>query len=390
MLVNRREFLHLGAGAAAAVSPMGAASARKPNFLVILADDMGYSDAGCYGGEINTPHLDRLAANGLRFTQAYSTARCGPSRSCILTGRYAQQAAGDIMTTGNTPAWTKFAPEYLKPLGYRSYHSGKWHIRFRPLAGTGFDHSYCLLDQNRFFTPAAHLLDDERLPPVKESDGFYATVAIADHAINWLKGHAREHRHDPFFLYLAFTAPHFPLHALREDIDRYRDRSAEGWGTTRERRWRRMRRMGLVNCDLAPLEPDMWTRWNTPDEELFQKIGPGEVTRAVPWSSLTAEQKSFQRIKMAIHAAMISRMDREIGRVIDQLKAMDAFRDTVILFASDNGASSDIGPRASKSGASCGTILAILLTSSRPSWISPAATPACGVVQVPCRSPGRA
>ena len=335
MPFSRREFL-LGAGAAAAAAP-----ARKPNFVVILADDMGYSDAGCYGGEISTPNLDGLAANGLRFTQAYSTARCGPSRSCILTGRYAQQTGGDIMTKGNTPAWTKFAPEYLKPLGYRCYHSGKWHIKFLPLAGAGFDHSYCLLDQNRFFTPSAHLLDDEPLAPPKESDGFYATTAIGGHAVDWLKRHAREDREQPFFLYLAFTSPHFPLQALQEDIERYRGRFAEGWDTARERRWQRMRRMGLVNCDLAPLEPGMWTQWNTPDKELLEKIGPGEVTRAVPWAGLTAVQKNFQRVKMAIHAAMIDRMDREIGRVIDQLKAMDAFRDTVILFASDNGASSE-------------------------------------------------
>jgi len=341
MLFRRREFLHLAAGAASGAPPASRSPSRKPNFLVILADDMGYSDAGCYGGEIETPLLDGLAANGQRFTQAYSTARCGPSRSCLLTGYYAQQTAGDTMTPGNTPAWTKFAPEYLKPLGYRSYHSGKWHIRFLPLAGSGFDHSYCLLDQNRFFSPVEHLLNDERLPPVKESQGFYATTAIADHAINWLTGHARDHRDAPFFLYLAFTAPHFPLHALREDIERYRDRFAEGWDVVRERRWQRMRRMGLVNCALAPLEPNMWTRWNTPDQELLEKIGPGEVTRALPWSSLTAEQKRFQRTKMAIHAAMISRMDREIGRVLAQLKATDAFRDTVILFASDNGASSE-------------------------------------------------
>ncbi len=180
MVLNRRHFLQLGAGAAA--TSTASAAAPKPNFVVILADDMGYSDAGCYGGEIATPHLDGLANNGLRFTQAYSTARCGPSRSCILTGRYAQQTAADVMTPGNTPAWTKFAPEHLKPLGYRCYHSGKWHVKFLPLAGAGFDHSYCLLDQNRFFTPSAHLLDDERLSPPKESDGFYATTAIAGQA----------------------------------------------------------------------------------------------------------------------------------------------------------------------------------------------------------------
>jgi arylsulfatase A-like enzyme len=371
MSIQRREFLKLSAGALSAAGR----SERKPNFLIILADDMGYSDAGCYGGEIDTPNLNRLASNGLRFTQAYSIARCGPSRSCILTGYYAQQTASDVMTPGNVPAWTQFIPQYLKPLGYRSYHSGKWHIRFKPVAGAGFDHSYCLMDQNRFFTPTSHLLDDERLPRVKESDGYYATIAIADHAVKSLRGHAREHRDDPFFMYLAFTSPHFPLQALQEDIDRYHDRFAEGWDTARERRWQRMRRAGLIHCGLAPLEPDMRPPWNTPETELLEKIGPGEVTRAVPWSSLTAQQKSFQRTKMAIHAAMIRRMDREIGRVLDQLKAMDAFRDTVILFLSDNGASSEQLIRADGHDASAPPGSARSHLCLGPGWSSAANTP---------------
>lgn len=368
---TRRDFLTLAGGAAA---PRG--TPRKPNFLVILADDMGYSDAGCYGGEIDTPNLDGLAARGLRFTQGYSTARCGPSRSCLLTGYYAQQTACDIMTPGNIPAWTRFLPHYLKPLGYRSYHSGKWHIRYRPVAGAGFDHSYCLVDQNRFFTPNKHLLDDQLLPPVmKESEGFYATIAIADYAVKWLKGHAAGNRDAPFFLYLAFTSPHFPLHALREDIERYRDRFAEGWDAARELRHQRMRRMGIINCHLAPLEPGMRPLWNTPDAELLAKIGPGEVTRAAPWSSLTPEQKRFQRTKMAIHAAMISRMDREIGRVLGQLKAMDALRDTVILFLSDNGASSEQIIRADGHDGSAPPGSARSHLCLGPGWSSAANTP---------------
>src|SRR6266567_829543 len=126
---NRREFLRIAAGAVAAPL-LPALPARKPNLLVILADDMGYSDARCYGGDIDTPNLDRMAAHGVRFTQGYSTARCGPSRSCLLTGMYAQQTASDVMTKGNVPDYTRFIPDYLKPLGYRTYHSGKWHIRF--------------------------------------------------------------------------------------------------------------------------------------------------------------------------------------------------------------------------------------------------------------------
>ena len=131
-MIDRRSFLRLAGGAAAGVAlgAAAAAPARKPNFVVILADDMGFSDARCYGGEVDTPNLDRLAAGGVRFTQGYSTARCGPSRSCLLTGYYAQQTASDIMTRGNVPSYTRFIPDYLKPLGYRTYHSGKWHMRF--------------------------------------------------------------------------------------------------------------------------------------------------------------------------------------------------------------------------------------------------------------------
>lgn len=314
---------------------------RKPNFVVILADDMGYSDAGCFGGEINTPAIDGLAARGLRFTQAYSTARCGPSRSCLMTGYYAQQTASDLMTPGNIPEWTRFLPHYLKDLGYRSYHSGKWHLRFQPLAGAGFEHSYLLRDQDRFFTPSRHYFDDEPLPAVGKEDGYYATNAIADHAIGSLREHAREHSDEPFCLYLAFTAPHFPLQARPEDIREYQDRFREGWDVARERRHSRLLRMGVVNCDLPGLEPDVTPLWNTPDSELRESIGPGEVTHAVPWSTLTPEEKILQQTKMAIYAAMITRMDREIGRVVAQLQAMNAYEDTVILFLSDNGASSE-------------------------------------------------
>jgi arylsulfatase A-like enzyme len=333
--MNRRDFLLTASALAAQNRP------QKPNFLIILADDMGYSDAGCYGGDIDTPNIDSLAARGLRFTQGYSTARCGPSRSCILTGQYAQQTACDVMTPGNVPDWTRFAPQHLKPLGYRSYHSGKWHIRFQPLAATGFEHSYTLLDQNSFFAPRASELDGERLPKGKISDGFYGTTAIGEHAVQFLKGHAKEHPNDPFFFYLPFTAPHFPLHALQADIDKYKDRFSEGWDQARAKRYARMRKMGLVNCPLAPLEADIWPDWNLKTEELALRVGPGEVSRAVPWASLTAEQKSFQRTKMAIHAAMIDRMDQEIGRVLTQLKAMNAYDNTVIVFVSDNGASAE-------------------------------------------------
>ena len=338
-MINRRQFLSIAAGAAA--SPfLAAAPAKKPNFLVILADDMGYSDARCYGGDIDTPNLDRMAAGGVRFTQAYSTARCGPSRSCLLTGQYAQQTSCDVMTPGKIPNYTRYLPEYLKPLGYRSYHTGKWHIKhITGEGGVGFDHSYTMMDEVRFFTQNRHLLDGENLP--KPGPGYYSTTAIADYGVRFLQEHARQHAANPFFLYTAFHSPHFPLQAPQEDIDKYHDRFSEGWDTARERKWQRMVKMGLINCSLAPLEPNMWTKWNTPDAELIAKIGPGEVTRAVPWSTLTPEQKKLQRTKMAIHAAMISRMDTEIGKLLKQVEAMGELDNTVVLFLSDNGASSE-------------------------------------------------
>ncbi len=377
-MLDRRQFLQLAGGSAAASAfgtAVGAPPRKKPNFLLILADDMGFSDAGCYGGEIDTPNLDRLAAHGLRFTQGYTTARCGPSRSCLLTGHYAQQTASDIMTPGNVPNYTRFLPDHLKPLGYRSYHSGKWHMRFTPLEGVGFNHSYTLLDEDRYFTPRRLELDGAPVPQPKLEDHYYSTTAIADYAVRFLKEHQREHAADPFLMFMAPHSPHFPLQALPEDIEKYRDRFSEGWDTARERKLARMRRMGIVNCALPPLEPNMWTNWNTPDSELIAKIGKGEVTRAVPWSTLTAEQKSFQRTKMAIHAAMITRMDLEIGKVLGQVRAMGAERDTVVVFVSDNGASSEQlirgdGHDAKAPAGSAGSFLGL-----GPGWSSASNTP---------------
>jgi len=263
---TRRRFLSrvaAGAGGLGWTLARGAAGAksarakRKPNFLVIVADDMGFSDAGCYGGEIATPNLDRLAGNGLRFTQMYSTGRCWPSRACILTGYYAQQIRMDP-PKGRLPAWCRLAPHFLKPMGYRCYHSGKWHVRGAPMPvkDGGFDHSYLLGDHNRFFSPRKHWADDQALPPVATDSGYYATTHIADRAIQYLQAHARKHADRPFLTYLAFTSPHFPLHALQKDIARYRARYAVGWDAVRQARWRRMREMGLVTCGLSKLVPD--------------------------------------------------------------------------------------------------------------------------------------
>lgn len=312
-----------------------------PNILVILADDLGFSDLGCYGSDIKTPNVDALAKDGLRFTQFYNTARCWPTRGALLTGYYPQQMGMDP-PTDNIPAWTRFLPQWLEPLGYRSYHTGKWHIRGadKVLADTGFDHSYRLEDHNRNFNPVKLLEDDQPLPSVEKDSGYYTSTAFADHAIRCLKEHAREHPNQPFFSYLAFTVPHFPLHAPAEDVAKYRDQYLKGWDKTREERWKKLREMGIVNCALSPLETEVVAPGFSP--KVLEKVGPGEMQRAVPWDQLTDEQKQFQATKMAVHAAMIDRMDREIGRVLDQVRAMGAWDNTIILFLSDNGTSAEL------------------------------------------------
>jgi arylsulfatase len=314
-----------------------AGASRRPNFVVILADDLGFSDLGCYGGEIDTPNLDRLAAGGLRFTQFYNTGRCWPTRSSLLTGYYAQQIRMDP-PGGRLPSWARVLPHRLRALGYRSYHTGKWHLLGapKPVADGGFDRSYWFEDRDRYFTTSNHFEEDQQLAPVPPDRGYYATTAFADHAIACLKEHAEAYPDRPFFQYLAFIAPHFPLHALPEDIAKYRDRYLEGWDTIRHRRWTRLRESGIADWPLPPLETRLSPRYFRP--ELLDVLGPGEIRYAAPWDGLSAEQKRFQATKMAIHAAMVDRMDREIGRVVEQLKAMGAFENTIVFFLSDNGA----------------------------------------------------
>jgi arylsulfatase len=309
----------------------------RPNIVLVLADDLGFSDIGCYGGEIATPNLDRLAADGLRFTQMYNTARCWPSRACLMTGYYAQQVNRD--PAKRRPAWAALLPELLKSAGYRSYHSGKWHVDGKVLDG-GFDHSYWLEDTDRYFGPKRHFLDDKPLPEVRADEGYYATTAVASHAVGFLAEHAARHRDEPFFLYLAFIAPHFPLHALPEDIARYRERYLEGWDVMREQRWRRLREMGIVDCGLSPRDARFTPRYLKP--AYLTTLGAGEIEHAVGWSELTAEQQRFQATKMAIHGAMVDRMDREIGRVLEQIRTMGAWDNTLIVFLSDNGADATI------------------------------------------------
>ncbi|MEZ6135976.1 MAG: arylsulfatase [Pirellulaceae bacterium] len=351
---------------------------KPPNVLLILADDLGYSDLGCYGSEIETPNLDRLAGEGLRFTQFYNTARCWPTRAALMTGYYAQQVGRDALpdvaggARSGRPAWAQLLPRMLAPLGYRSYHSGKWHIDGLPIQA-GFDRAFTMDDHDRFFYPKKTTKDDEPQPPVEPGSDYYATTAVASHAIECLQEHATEHSSQPFFHFLAFTCPHFPLHAPASDIAKYRDRYNAGWDTVRQERWAKMQEIGLVKGKLSALEPDIGPPYHFP--ESIEILGSKEVNRELPWDALTDEQRAFQAAKMEIHAAMVDRMDQEIGRVIEQLKTMNAYENTLILFLSDNGASAEIMVRGDGHDNAAPPGSAATYLCLGPGWSSAANTP---------------
>jgi len=376
--------------AVAAAHAAAAAIAAAPNVVVILADDLGFSDLGAYGGEIDTPHLDRLAAGGLRFTQGYNTARCWPTRGALLTGYHAQAIRRDALpragrggakgsrggAQGTRPAWATLLPARLAAAGYRSYHSGKWHIDGDPRE-QGFARSLRIEGgQNDYFDPDGITVDGA---PIAADADFYVTTAVGDHAVECLEEHAANHAGSPFFQYVAFTAPHFPLQAPPELVEKYRDRYRAGWNAVQRARFERLVRGGLVPTDTAAggpaaMERDVGPPYQ-PSGETLARLGPGEVDRPLPWDELGPEQREFQATKMAIHAAMIESMDRAVGRIVAQLEAMHALENTLVLFASDNGASAEIMVRgkghdpALRPGGS-GTYLCL-----GPGWSSCANTP---------------
>lgn len=314
----------------------------KPNILLIVSDDLGYSDIGCYGGEVKTPNLDRLAADGVRFTQFYNSARCCPSRASLLTGIYPHQAGVGGMV--DTPSENVPGPyqgylndhcvtiaEVLKQAGYYTAAAGKWHVgEERPHwpIDRGFDNYYGLISgASNYFDFSQHknkkvkrvfAIDSTSYIPPKE--GFYMTDAITEHAVEYLK--KAQQKQNPFFLYLAYTAPHWPLHALPEDIAKYRGHFMKGWDVLREERMKRMLEMGLIDKDMAlsPRDPEV-----------------------LPWDSLNSEQKDHMDMLMSIYAAQIDHMDKGIGEVLDQLNTMGVADNTLILFISDNGACAEGG-----------------------------------------------
>ncbi len=315
-------------------------SADLPNIVVIMADDLGFSDLGCYGGEIQTPNIDQLANEGIRFTQFYNCGRCWPTRSSLLTGYYPQQVNCDGKRAA-FPRWGYLLPHQLKQAGYRSYQSGKWHVpNVKTLVGAGgFDRSYHTKSYDHHFAAKNNWLDDERIEENFEN-GYYSTTVITDYAIQFLKEHQSVHADLPFFLYTAYISPHFPLQAPGEIIDKYRDYYLTGWEHLKEQRYQRQKELGFELGENSPFEYMVTAPWSWPEKWLKDSI-PGEIRLAKPWEQLTEKEKYLQATKMAIHAAMVDIIDQEVGRIIGQIKAMGEEENTLVLFLSDNGASAE-------------------------------------------------
>ncbi len=333
-LITRRSFLNVAAGAALPALT-GAASPRRPNIVLILADDMGFSDVGCYGGEIRTPNIDGLARSGIRFTQFYNTARCCPTRASLLTGLYPHQAGVGHMVDnpkpfpgyrGDLSRRAVTIAEALKPAGYQTLMSGKWHVT--PVTESkhnwprqrGFDRYYGIIHGAAdYFNPVTLVRDNDKAP--LEGSNYYFTDAIAANAAGFISDAAR--KPDPFFLYAAFTAPHWPLHALEEDIVRYRGRYKDGWDALREERRKRQIAMGIVKNEwpLTTRDPSV-----------------------VPWQA--APNKEWQQRRMEVYAAQVDRLDQGIGRILEAIRQTGQEDNTLVLFLADNGGcAEELGPR---------------------------------------------
>ena len=305
------------------VSCFGAYSARaaeRPNIVLIMCDDMGWSDLGCYGSEIQTPHLDHLASQGLRFTQFYNNAKCTTTRASILTGLYPRQQQGDLLQTNMVTLG-----EVMRTEGYHTALIGKWHLGDSPTTHPyhrGFEEFYGLLDGCcNYFNPTT---PD---PPFKGGrvrsfarnlqaitefpSDFYTTDAFTDEAIKAVERFKESKR--PFFLHLCYTAPHYPLHAKPEDIKKYVGKFRQGWNEMRRRRYARQQKMGLIDA-----------RWQL----------TGDDSHAYDWK--TSDQE-FEDLRMAVYAAMIDAMDQNIGRLIAALQELKMADNTLVLFLSDNG-----------------------------------------------------
>jgi arylsulfatase A-like enzyme len=313
-----------------------------PNIILILADDMGYSDLGCYGGEINTPNIDKLANEGIRFTQFYNAARCCPTRASLISGLYPHQAGMGAMVKkpgsqaegayqGYLSKHAVTIAEVLKQADYYTAASGKWHIgEERPHwpIDRGFDNYYGLISGAANYFDITRTkqkgvkrhfaIDSTEYLPTDES--FYMTDAITENAVKFLQ--VADTKDQPFFLYLPYTAPHWPLHAKQEDIDKYTGKYMKGWDVLREERYERMMAMGLITESLALSERD---------------------SQVTPWEKLDEDQKQRMDLLMSIYAAQVDCLDQGIGKVLSQLESMGATENTIVMFLSDNGGSEESG-----------------------------------------------
>lgn len=305
---------------------------RRPNIVLILNDDMGYSDIGCYGGEIQTPNLDRLAANGLRFTQFYNTARCSPSRASLLTGLHPHQTGVGVLTydmgpegyAGNLGKNCVTIPQALKASQYKTYMSGKWHVASSLTKPTdtwplqrGFDEFFgTIIGAGSFYDPNTLTRGNENIEhEARDNKDFFYTDAISDQAADYIREHARRYAGQPFFEYVAYTAPHWPLHAHDDDIAKYKGRFDQGWDALRAERLKRL-------IDEGMLEPE----WALSDRDPTQP----------PWTE--AQEKAWLLRCMEVYAAQVDRMDQGIGRIIAALEETGQLDNTLIIFLSDNGA----------------------------------------------------
>jgi arylsulfatase A-like enzyme len=310
-----------------------AADAPRPNVLLILADDMGFSDIGCYGSEIHTPNIDALAANGLRFTQFYNTSRCCPTRASLLTGLYSHRAGiGHMVEDRGLPGYIgrlnercATVAELLKPAGYRTYMVGKWHVgskeEYWPRK-RGFDRFYGqVTGGGNYFTRKTDrmfVLDDA--PYVGDDEpGYYKTDDFTNYALKFLDENAAANA--PFYMHLCYTAPHWPLQAPEKDIQKYLNVYTAGWDAIRAARHARQTKLKLFESSVSLSE---------------------RTEQAKAWADIPEEKRADWARRMAVHAAMVEIMDRNIGRVIEKLKALKQFDNTLILFLSDNGASAEV------------------------------------------------
>ncbi len=312
---NLRFFLLVALLCSSPLSTFGLAADAKderPNIVIIMCDDMGFSDLGCYGGEIDTPNLDQLAANGLRFTDFHNDAKCSQTRAALMTGLWHHQS-DMLRKPGNVTM-----AEVLRDAGYATFMSGKWHLQGNPM-DRGFERYFGFLSGCINFFTGIDWQSDTNLMRLgheefKAPEDFYSTDAFTNYAIEFLEGRPKD---KPFFLYLAHNAPHFPLHALPEDIKKYEGRYKVGWDVIRQRRHKRLRELGIID--------DTWRLSN-------------RDPKVEAWSEITPTQAEFLEPMMAVYAAMVDRLDQNIGRLVEHLKATGQFENTLILFFSDNGA----------------------------------------------------